>query len=299
MDDEALIGLFFARDERVISALDLQYGALCRTLSRRILKREEDAEECVWDAYLGVWNAVPPARPNPLRAFVCRIVRNVSMHRYWYLEADKRSAGCTVPLEELSKSLSGEDTAESLFDARELAAAIMLLALGGACLAGVRYFGVGSARGADERELTKPLPTEASSEAAAEPKPYTSCGVIANEEGLNLAGSSLVQTGDGAVPETFISPGYMAVFARTEAEGWEALSGETVSLSFTLADGQTIDMEAGYVQNGVYHKLFRALGPELSTDFTTEEAGTLYFCLTNRSSRTAVIENGSVIISGH
>ena len=179
-----------------------------------------------------------------------------------------------------------------------LAAAILLLALGGACLAGVRYFGVGSARGADVRELTKPLPTEASSEAAAEPKPYTSCGVIANEEGLNLAGSSLVQTGDGAVPETFISPGYMAVFARTEAEGWEALSGETVSLSFTLADGQTIDMEAGYVQNGVYHKLFRALGPELSTDFTTEEAGTLYFCLTNRSSRTAVIESGCVIISG-
>lgn len=179
-----------------------------------------------------------------------------------------------------------------------LAAAIMLLALGGACLAGVRYFGVGSAKGADERELTKPLPTEASSEAAAEPKPYTSCGVITDEESLNLAGSSLVQTGDGAVPETFISPGYMAVFARTEAEGWEALSGETVSLSFTLADGQTIDMEAGYVQNGVYHKLFRALGPELSTEFTTEEAGTLYFCLTNRSSRTAVIESGSVIISG-
>lgn len=181
-----------------------------------------------------------------------------------------------------------------------LAAAIMLLALGGACLAGVRYFGVGSAKGADERELTKPLPTEASSEAAAEPmpKPKPSCGVIANEESLNLAGSSLVQTGDGAVPETFISPGYMAVFARTEAEGWEALSGETVSLSFTLADGQTIDMEAGYVQNGVYHKLFRALGPELSTEFSTEEAGTLYFCLTNRSSRTAVIESGSVIISG-
>lgn len=181
-----------------------------------------------------------------------------------------------------------------------LAAAIMLLALGGACLAGVRYFGVGSAKGADVRELTKPLPTEASSEAAAEPmpKPKPSCGVITDEKSLNLAGSSLVQTGDGAVPETFISPGYMAVFARTEAESWEALSGETVSLSFTLADGQTIDMEAGYVQNGVYHKLFRALGPELSTDFTTEEAGTLYFCLTNRSSRTAVIESGSVIISG-
>ena len=122
MDDETLIGLFFARDETAISALDLQYGALCRALSGRILKNKQDAEECVWDAYFGVWNAVPPARPNPLRAFVCRIVRNVSMHRYWHLEADKRSASCTVPLEELASGLRGGDTAESLLDARELAA---------------------------------------------------------------------------------------------------------------------------------------------------------------------------------
>ena len=122
MDDESLLGLFFARDERAISQLDLQYGALCRSLSRRILKREEDAEECVWDAYLGVWNAVPPARPNPLRAFVCKIVRNLSMHRYWHLEADKRSASCTVPLEELEEVLSGADTAEDFLQARELAA---------------------------------------------------------------------------------------------------------------------------------------------------------------------------------
>lgn len=122
MDDEALLGLFFARDEQAISELDLQYGALCRSLSRRILKSGPDAEECVWDAYLGVWNAVPPARPNPLRAFVCKIVRNVSMNRYWHLEADKRSASCTVPLEELGEALSGADTAEDVLQARELAA---------------------------------------------------------------------------------------------------------------------------------------------------------------------------------
>ena len=180
-----------------------------------------------------------------------------------------------------------------------LAAVLVLLALGGACFAGVRYFGVGSAKGADVRELTKPLPTAASSEAStgAEPKPDTSCGVISNEESLNLAGSSLVEAEDGAIPETYVSPGYMAVFAQTEAGGWQVTDGETVSLSFTLADGQAIDMEVGVVRNGTYYKLFRALGPELSTEFTPEEAGTLYFCLTNRSSQTAVIETGSVIVS--
>lgn len=177
-----------------------------------------------------------------------------------------------------------------------LAAALVLLALGGACFAGVQVFGVGSAKGKDVRELTKPLPTQtvSGSQAGSEPKPYASCGVITDEEGLCLAGSSLVEAEEGAIPGTFISPGYMAVFARTEADGWAVSGGETVSVSFTLADGQTIDMEAGFVLNGTYHKLFRALGPELSAEFAPEEAGTLYICVTNRSSQTAVIETGSV-----
>ena len=180
-----------------------------------------------------------------------------------------------------------------------LAAAVLLLALGGACFAGVQVFGVGSAKGKDVRELTKPLPTQTVSEAQTEtePKPYASCGVILDEEDLSLAGSSLVKAEDGAIPETFLSPGYMAVFARTDAEGWQVSDGETVSVSFTLAENQTIDMEAGFVLNGTYHKLFRALGPTLSTEFTPEEGGTLYLCLTNRSSRTAVLQSGSVTIS--
>ena len=179
-----------------------------------------------------------------------------------------------------------------------LAAVVLLLALGGACFAGVQVFGVGSAKGKDVRELTKPLPTQTVSEpqTETEPKPYVSCGVITDEESLNLAGSSLVEAKDGAVPETYISPGYMAVFARTDAEGWQVSGGETVSVSFTLAENQTIELEAGFVLNGTYHKLFRALGPTLSTEFTPEQAGTLYLCLTNRSSRTAVLQSGNIAI---
>ena len=179
-----------------------------------------------------------------------------------------------------------------------LAAALLLLALCGACFAGVRYFGVGSAKGKDFEELTEPLPTEAVSSDAmteSEPKPYASCGVIPDEESLHLAGSSLVKMEDGTIPEVFISPGYMAVFARTEADGWQVSGGETVSVSFTLAENQSIDMEAGYVLNGAYHPLFRALGPELSTEFTAGEDGTLYFCVIDRSSQTAVLEGGSVV----
>ena len=81
MDDNAIIELFFARSEQAIRELDGKYGKVCHSLSYNILHSRQDAEECVNDAYLGTWNAIPPARPNPLLAFLCRIVRNLSLMR--------------------------------------------------------------------------------------------------------------------------------------------------------------------------------------------------------------------------
>lgn len=52
MDDIKIIDLFFARSELAIEALDGKYGAICHNLSRSILKDQQDAEECVNDAYL-------------------------------------------------------------------------------------------------------------------------------------------------------------------------------------------------------------------------------------------------------
>ena len=77
MEDERIIELFFERSESAVGELDGKYGALCRALSRKIVGSAQDAEECVNDAYLGVWNTVPPERPSPLAAYVCKIVRNI------------------------------------------------------------------------------------------------------------------------------------------------------------------------------------------------------------------------------
>ena len=81
MDDEKIIELFFARSELAIKELDNKYGKVCSQLSYNVLKNRLDAEECVNDAYLGIWNAIPPQRPNPLLAFVCKIVRRYSIMR--------------------------------------------------------------------------------------------------------------------------------------------------------------------------------------------------------------------------
>ena len=72
MEDERIVALFFERSELAIRALDDKYGALCRAVAFNILADEQDAEECVSDAYLGAWNAIPPARPDPLRAYIIK-----------------------------------------------------------------------------------------------------------------------------------------------------------------------------------------------------------------------------------
>lgn len=90
-DDERIIQLFFARSEDAMREVDLKYGKICHRLSCNILNDRQDAEECVNDAYLGLWNAVPPSRPDPLLPYLCKIVRNLSLKRYRQKRAARRS----------------------------------------------------------------------------------------------------------------------------------------------------------------------------------------------------------------
>ncbi len=120
MEDNAIIELFFARSEQAIRELDDKYGRVCHSLSYHILNNRQDAEECVNDAYLGAWNAIPPARPNPLPAFLCKIVRNLSLMRYHANKAVKRGGNCTLALEELEGCLASPHTVEGAIEEQEL-----------------------------------------------------------------------------------------------------------------------------------------------------------------------------------
>ena len=81
-DDKGILLLLNQRSEQALRETATQYGALCRSTARNILGSEEDAEECVNDTYLGVWNSIPPNHPDSLSAYVCRIARNLSLKRY-------------------------------------------------------------------------------------------------------------------------------------------------------------------------------------------------------------------------
>ena len=119
--DEKIIELFFERSEQGIRELDNKYGKLCHTLSYNIVNNRQDAEECVNDAYLGAWNSIPPARPDPLLPYIARIVRNLSLKLYWRKEAAKRSSRYTIALEEIEACIADQKTTEEELEAKELA----------------------------------------------------------------------------------------------------------------------------------------------------------------------------------
>ena len=121
MEDEKIIELFFARSETAIRELDSKYGKVCYSISYNILNNNLDAEECVNDAYLGIWNAIPPQRPNPLLAFVCKIVRNISIMRHRTNTAMKRNSTYDVSMNEIEECIAAFDDVEKAIEAKTLA----------------------------------------------------------------------------------------------------------------------------------------------------------------------------------
>lgn len=83
-------------------------------IARSILNDHQDAEECVNDAYLGAWNSIPPQSPDPLRAYICRIVRNRSLKKLRTNSAMKRGSQFEVSLSELEDCISGNSLDEQL-----------------------------------------------------------------------------------------------------------------------------------------------------------------------------------------
>lgn len=105
MDDRSIIELYFARNEQAIKETADKYGGLCQGVAHNILGNAQDAEECVNDTYAELWNAIPPAQPDHLSAFICRVTRNLSLKRLRALTRQKCSRDVTVSFSELEDVL--------------------------------------------------------------------------------------------------------------------------------------------------------------------------------------------------
>ena len=78
MEDTDIIELYWSRSQEAIRETKKKYDKLCSHIADRILHSREDAEECVQDTYLAVWNRIPEERPSYFRAFLCKITRNIA-----------------------------------------------------------------------------------------------------------------------------------------------------------------------------------------------------------------------------
>lgn len=121
IEDAKIIEMFFGRSEQGIRELDIKYGKVCHKLSYNIVNSKQDAEECVNDAYLGAWNAIPPAKPDPLLSYICKIVRNISLKIYYRKEAAKRNSAYMIAMEEIEACIADPNTVETEIEVRELA----------------------------------------------------------------------------------------------------------------------------------------------------------------------------------
>lgn len=110
MEDLQIVQLFLDRSEQAIEALSEKFGKYLSTIAFNVLSDKEDAEECVNDAYLKVWNSIPPQRPNCLKAFVGRITRNLALDCMYKKNTLKRGGGqMSLALDELSELVGAGD----------------------------------------------------------------------------------------------------------------------------------------------------------------------------------------------
>lgn len=122
LTDEQIVQLYLARAEEGIAQSEEKYGALLRSVIRRILPDQRDAEECLNDVWSRAWNSIPPEKPRVLSAFLARIARNLALDRYTYNRAEKRSSALTEAFEELEPCLIGADDVQAGVETQEFRA---------------------------------------------------------------------------------------------------------------------------------------------------------------------------------
>lgn len=126
MDDSRIIDLFFERSEQAITELSEKYSVACKKIAYNILGNESDAQECVNDAYFGLWNKIPPEKPQPLSAYVFRVVKNLAIKKYRSNTATKRNSFYDAALDELENCLPSDSGVENEIDMSLLAEEINL-----------------------------------------------------------------------------------------------------------------------------------------------------------------------------
>ena len=122
MEELEIVNRIWNRSEDALQLLAQQYSLFCRKIAFNCLSDEADVEEILNDVWLGVWNSIPPNRPDNLSSYLAKITRNLSCNKYRNMHAKKRvNPEAVTVFEELEQCTAAKgDPAESI-EAKELA----------------------------------------------------------------------------------------------------------------------------------------------------------------------------------
>ena len=123
--DREIVELYLQRDERAIDETNLKYGNYLFSVARSIVDDNEDCRECINDTYLAAWNAIPPAKPTVLKAFLTVIVRRIAINRYHSkTRKGQVPSDMTESFSELSDVIADDESVESTLDTTVLAGSL-------------------------------------------------------------------------------------------------------------------------------------------------------------------------------
>lgn len=117
MDDRQIVTMYFARNESALAVTQQKYGAYVMSIAQNILDNLQDAQECLNDALLKLWNAIPPEQPRDLKAYIAKIARNTALDRYRESHRAKRGSGqVTLAMTEVEDIFGRTDDLSSEMD---------------------------------------------------------------------------------------------------------------------------------------------------------------------------------------
>lgn len=121
LEDNKIVELYWDRDENAIGETDFKYRKYLFSVAYNVVHENRDCEECLSDTYLGAWNAMPPSRPNVLKAFLTTIMRRIAIKRYHgNLRKSVVPSEMTVSLSELEDFIAEDGAPDTDFDAEHL-----------------------------------------------------------------------------------------------------------------------------------------------------------------------------------
>lgn len=120
MEDDLIIQLFWERSQDALTQTQQKYGKLLHHIVGNILSDPRDVEEATADAYLRLWNSVPPNRPQYLQSYAATLARNAALDLLRTRNRNKRDTRSDILFSELDECIAASGDISAQLEEREL-----------------------------------------------------------------------------------------------------------------------------------------------------------------------------------